>query len=63
MRVPDAIRCRHVARTPRAGRRRRPRPAAARTFAANGLTPTSPKQGDAVPAGKRTTFKVRVEGP
>jgi hypothetical protein len=36
--------------------------AAAPAFAANGVTPISPKPGDAVPAGKRPTFKVRVEG-
>jgi hypothetical protein len=36
--------------------------AAAPAFAANGVTPISPKRGDAVPAGKRPTFKVRVEG-
>ena len=33
--------------------------AAAPAFAANGVTPISPKRGDAVPAGKRPTFKVR----
>jgi hypothetical protein len=36
--------------------------AAAPAFAANGVTPISPKRGDAVPAGKRPTFKVRVAG-
>ena len=41
--------------------------AAAPAFAANGVTPISPKQGDAVPAGKRPTFKglddCKAEGP
>jgi hypothetical protein len=31
-------------------------------FAAGGITPISPKRGDAVPAGKRPTFKLRVKG-
>jgi hypothetical protein len=31
-------------------------------FAANGVTPISPKQGDSVPAAKRPTFKIRVKG-
>ena len=29
----------------------------------NGITPTSPKAGDSVPAGKRPTFKLRYSGP
>jgi hypothetical protein len=31
-------------------------------FAAGGVTPISPKRGDAIPAGKRPTFKLRVKG-
>jgi hypothetical protein len=30
--------------------------------AKNGITPISPKNGDAVPAGKRPTFKLRYSG-
>ena len=29
---------------------------------AGGITPSSPKQGDAVPAGKRATFKLEYRG-
>jgi hypothetical protein len=30
---------------------------------AGGITPISPKRGDSVPAGKRSTFKLRYKGP
>jgi hypothetical protein len=29
----------------------------------NGITPTSPKAGESVPAGERPTFKLRYSGP
>jgi hypothetical protein len=38
-------------------------PPAAAGDTKNGITPTSPKAGDSVPAGKRPTFKLRYSGP
>ncbi len=38
-------------------------PAAAPAATRNGVTPTSPKPGAAVPKGKSVTFKGRVRGP
>ena len=35
---------------------------AAPAYGANGVKPISPKAGDAVPAGKRPTFKIAVKG-
>jgi hypothetical protein len=31
-------------------------------FGAGGITPISPKKGSSVPAGKRPTFKIKVQG-
>ena len=31
-------------------------------YALNGITPIAPKKGDSVPAGKRPTFKMNVQG-
>ena len=38
-------------------------PTAASAATKNGITPTSPKAGKTIPAGKRPTFKGRVSGP
>ena len=38
-------------------------PTAASAATKNGITPLSPKAGATVPAGKRPTFKMRVNGP
>jgi hypothetical protein len=35
---------------------------ASTAVAAGGITPVSPKKGDSVPAGKRPTFKMNVQG-
>jgi hypothetical protein len=35
---------------------------AAPALGAGGITPVAPKRGDTVPAGKRTTFKLKVRG-